>query len=152
MVDDTEVPADEINFPVFVDLATFGSDFWSGVQADGDDIRVTSGDGQTELPYDLVSFDSVGETGELHFLADNLSGSATTTFYFYYGSSTASSYLTSDPFGRNAVWVDYEAVYHFAEASTLIGETFVDSTGNGYTLSIETDAIATSNWPAWASY
>ena len=124
----SEIDSSLTDFPVYVDLADLGSTFWNGVQTDGDDIRVTTADGQTELPYELVSIDTGGETGELHFKAPNLTNSANTTFYIYFDNPSASGYAATDTFGRNNVWTNgYEAVYHFP--------TTIDSTGNGYTLS-----------------
>jgi len=62
--------------------------------------------------------------GELHFLADNLSTTSTSTFYIYYGNPSASAYAVTDTYGRNAVWTSYGGVWHLADVST-------DSTSNG---------------------
>ena len=143
-IDSDEVPGTLTNFPVYVDLSHLGSDFWDDVQVDGDDIRVTKSDGQTELPYELVAFDASAKTGELHFLADTVSGTASTTFYLYHNNPSASAYAAVDTYGRNAVWSEYEAVYHFEEDPTAVTNTIVDSTGSGYDLLVEGAGLSSS--------
>ena len=108
--------------------------FFSLVNSNGSDIRITESDEQTELPYELVRIDAGSQTGELHFKAPSLLLSTTTTFYLYYGSSTASAYADTDTYGRDNVWTnDYRAVYHFdlAEGGTGQANTYTDSSGNG---------------------
>jgi len=143
------VDADNINsrldnYPLYVNLADLGPDFWSGVQSDGRDIRVTQGDGASELPYDLVEIDTVAQTGELHFLADSIDSTTDTTFHIYYDNPGASTYAAGDTYGSHAVWQAYEAVYHFSDDPTTIGNTIVDASGNGKDLIVENDALATT--------
>jgi hypothetical protein len=134
-VQSAEVDANVSNFPVYVDLADLGADFFSNVNADGGDIRVTNSGGVTEMPREVVDISTGGQTGELHFRADSLSSSANTSFYIYYGNSGASDYAVTATYGRNNVWSNsYEAVYHLEEetAGTGTANLYVDSTGNGY--------------------
>jgi hypothetical protein len=121
------------NFPVYVNLADLGSTFWSGVQSDGRDLRMTTADGVTELPLELVAIDTGSETGELHFRADTIASSTDTVFYMYFDNPAATTRAVDDPLGRNAVWSNgYEAVFHLEESGTgALGE-YVDATGNGY--------------------
>ena len=50
-IENGQVDADLSDFPVYVDLANLGADFHANVSdANGGDIRVTAGDGVTELP------------------------------------------------------------------------------------------------------
>ena len=126
-IDADNIDADLTDFVMYVDLATLGSDFFTKVQSDGADIRITAGDGDTQLPRDIVSIDTSSGTGELYFKTDFISSSVDTTFYIYYGNATADPYDATDPFGSEAVWTDYAAVWHFAEGS---GTTAFDSTGN----------------------
>ena len=71
-----------------------GADFFANVESaggdDGGDIRVTTSNGTTELPRQVVSIDVGSETGELHFEADSLSSTQPTDFYIYYGNVAAS--------------------------------------------------------------
>lgn len=116
------------SFPVYVDLADLPSDFHTNVKADGCDIRVVESDETTETAFELVAYASSTDTGELHFLADSLSSSATSTFYIYYGNSGASCYASSTTYGAQNVWTSsYQAVYHLEVLTD-------DSTSNTYTL------------------
>lgn len=115
------------NFPVYVNLANLPTDFHTNVKSDGCDIRMVESDETTETPFELVSYSSSTDAGELHFKADSLDYAATSTFYLYYGNSGASCYAVTDTYGRNAVWSGYLAVYHLQSLTA-------DSTSNGRTL------------------
>ncbi|MFQ5922269.1 MAG: LamG-like jellyroll fold domain-containing protein, partial [Anaerolineales bacterium] len=133
-VQSSQVDANVSNFPVYVDLADLGADFFSNVNADGGDIRVTNSTGTVEMPREVVAINTGAQTGELHFRADSLSSSANTNFYIYYGNSGASDYAVTATYGRNNVWSNsYAAVWHLEEeaAGTSTTNLYVDSTGNG---------------------
>lgn len=116
------------NYPVYLDLSELPAEFHTNVKSDGCDIRVVESDETTETPFELVEYDSTGDTGELHFLADSLSYTATTTFYVYYGNSGASCYGVSDTYGTYNVWPVYTMVLHMTGASAT---DIDDSSGNG---------------------
>ncbi|MCA9359562.1 hypothetical protein KC850_00815, partial [Candidatus Kaiserbacteria bacterium] len=123
------------NFPVYVDLSTLGDDFWSNVESDGKDIRITTADGSTETAYDLVAINTGAKTGQLHFLAPSLSNASDNTFHIYYGNSGATAYAPGDTYGRENVWInDFIATYHLEEDSAGAGNSglYVDSTSNSY--------------------
>lgn len=115
------------NFPVYLNLDDLPGDFWTNVQADGDDIRLVEADEVTETAFELVAINSGGTAGELHFMADNLSTTSTSTFYLYYGNPAASAYAVTDTYGRNNVWSGHRAVYHLEDLTQ-------DSSGNAYAL------------------
>ena len=128
IVDNAQVPTSVTDFPVYVNLANLPDAFFSGVQTDGDDIRVTSANGVAELPFELVAIDTVSKTGELHFKA-NLSSTTDSGFYIYYGNGVTSGYTATSTYGRNNVWTNgYEAVYHLG---TSPAANMIDSTSNG---------------------
>ncbi len=130
----TSLFGDVYDFPVYLNLSDFSSSFFNSVQSDGGDIRITTKNGQTEVPYELVSIDTNAETGQLYFKAPSLLTSTTSEFYMYYGSSTASSYDVTDTYGRNNVWTNnYLAVYHLEESQSGSGNVnlYVDATGQG---------------------
>ena len=102
-VQNSQVDANVSNFPVYVDLADLGANFFTNVNADGGDIRVTNSDGLTEMPREVVDVNTGAQTGELHFRADSLSSSSPTSFYIYYGNSGASDYAVTATYGRNNV-------------------------------------------------
>ena len=132
VINSAQVPTTVTDFPVYVNLANLPTTFFSSVNASGTDIRVTTSDGLTEVPYELVAIDTVAKTGELHFKAPTVSSSTNTTFYIYYGNGTASAYSATSTFGRNNVWTNgFEAVYHLGTNPTSV---LVDSTVNGRNL------------------
>lgn len=131
----SEVDATLSNFPVYVNLADLGADFFANVQSDGDDIRITTADGQSELSREIVSIDTGAETGELHFKADSISSSVDTTFYIYYGNAAAPGYVADDPFGSESVWTNgFILNYHLEEDASGNGNAglYQDATSNDY--------------------
>ena len=137
IIEASQIPSDLTDFPIYVDLADFddGGDFFEEVQSDGRDIRVTTDDGETEVPFELVSI-STGATngGELHFkAAGTLSSSTNTTFYVYYGNSTVSAYPEDYAYGAQNVWdSNYQAVYHMNQDPSGGAPQILDSTANSF--------------------
>lgn len=117
------------SFPVYLDLDLMPAGFWSNVSATGSDIRVVESDETTETAFDLVSFATTTTQGELHFMADSLGTTSTSTFYVYYGNPAASAYTATSTYGRNNVWTTYNAKWHLSESSG----NATDSTSNGNT-------------------
>jgi len=124
-VNATKVSADLTDYPVYVNLADLGSNFFSNVKSDGSDIVITSSNGTTKLSRELVSIDTTAQTGELHFKATSLSSSTDTDFYCYYGYASASE--TND----TTTWdSSFMGVWHLEESGNgTVGE-FKDSTSN----------------------
>jgi biopolymer transport protein ExbB len=125
-IDYTKVGASVTNFPVYVNLANMGSDFFAKVQNGGADIRVTDEDGTTELPREVVTC-VTGEvtSGELWFKAGAPSNATNTSYYIYYNNAAATEPAVSDTYGRNAVWSNgFLAVYHLAT------DSYISSTGS----------------------
>lgn len=113
------VDDDLTNFPVYVDLDDLNSHFFSNVESDGSDIRVTQTDGVTEVPIELVSINTGGTAGELYFRANSLSSTTDSTFYIYYGNSAATAHGVTDPYGARNVWSNgYVLVAHMADVTT----------------------------------
>lgn len=116
------------SFPVYVSLNDMPAGFWSNVKSDGGDVRVVESDETTETAFELVTINTASSTGELHFLADSLSTTSTSTFYVYYGNAGASGYASSSTYGSQNVWnSNYKAVYHLKDGTTL---SATDSTSN----------------------
>lgn len=139
----SQVDSDLSNFPVYVNLSDLGNDFFADVQSSGADIRITTSDGETELPREIVSIDTGAKTGELHFKADTISSSADTTFYLYYNNSAASGYAANDTYGAENVWTNnFIATYHLEEDASGRGNTglYTDSTANSYAADDEIDS------------
>jgi hypothetical protein len=111
-VNSKEVAQDINNFPVYVNLADLPQSFFQNIKSDGGDIRITTGDGKTELPYELVAIDRDSQNGEMYFQALKLSQSEDTDFYIYYGNDNAKSYDRSKDYGSEKVWMDYASILH----------------------------------------
>src|SRR5690606_38973349 len=116
----------------YVDLSDLPSEFWTNVQSDCDDVRITTSDETTEVPREIVSCDGDTDTGELHFKAPSLANATDTTFYIYYGNSSATDYATDATYGAENVWSNgYAGVWHLEEDPGGTAPQIVDSTGNG---------------------
>lgn len=125
IIDKTKVSGTQTDFPVYIDLADLSPHFWDNVSSTGADIRVYKSDNTTEVPVEVVAIDTDEETGTLFFKGD-ISSSADTTFYLYYGNASATLPSASSTYGSQNVWSDYVGVWHLNEDSTTKG----DSTGN----------------------
>jgi len=130
----SEVSSTLTDFPVYVDLSDLPAAFFTNVQSDGGDIRVTESDGTTRCATELVAINTGSSTGELHFLASSISSSSDTVFRIYYdgGGSTLSQPGVATTYGRNAVWSDYVGVWHMGDDPSGTAPQMVDSTGNGH--------------------
>lgn len=129
-VDSTLVEDTVTDFPTYINLADLPTGFFNAVQSDGDDIRITEADGVTEVPFDLVSINTGGETGELHFKAD-LSSTTDAEYYLYYGNATATGYSPSATYGSRNVWTSsYSLRYALDDNPAGASPQFTDSTSN----------------------
>jgi hypothetical protein len=122
------------SFPVYIDLSTLPSEFWTNLHDDcGADLHVQNNDGD-EIPFDLVYISKVSQKGTL-FVKTNLSSSSSTIVWICFGSSVYTRVAPTATNGRNAVWSDYHRVFMF-------GDSLTDRTGSGETL----------NFPASINY
>ena len=121
-IDHTEVAANATDFPVYVDLSDMNADFWSTVANGGGDIRIFKSDGTTELAREVVSCDTSGETGELHFKYTGTLSSSVDTEIQIHADGSSSDYAVGATYGRNNVWSDYFAVFH-GSATNSVGST-----------------------------
>lgn len=116
------------DFPVYVNLADLPASFFTTVQANGADIRITKSDQDTQQAFELVNIDTANGTGELWFKAELLSSNQDNVFYIYYGNPLAEAYSRSDEFGSEQVWSNnFSAVYHMNQDPTGL---ILDSTKN----------------------
>jgi hypothetical protein len=137
-IDADKIDSDLTDFPVYVDMSTLPNEFFSGVRSDGGDIRMVKNDLTTELPREVVSIDTSGQTGELHFKADFISSTTDTVFYLYYGNANANDYNEYEPYGAWNAWNDgYKGVWHLGELT--------DSTKYNYDLSTYGSATTEAN-------
>jgi hypothetical protein len=133
-IDHTKVGADQTDFPVYIDLSILSSEFHQHVnQTDARDIRITKGDGTTELPREVVGYNKSTKTGEVHFkYTGTLSSTTDTDVYIYYGNATAADYAAAATYGKNNVWdSNYKGVWHLTETSMGTADEMKDSTSTG---------------------
>lgn len=130
-VQNSQVDADLTNFPIYVDLSLLPAGFHTNVnQTDGRDIRVTTADEVTEVPREVVFYNSSLDKGELHFKG-NVLDATNVDFYIYYGNATASEPAASDTYGKYNVWdSNYKVVYHMQEDPSGSSPQVKDSTSN----------------------
>ncbi|MFC1647242.1 DUF2341 domain-containing protein [Patescibacteria group bacterium] len=128
--DSDEIGEGLTDYPVYIDLEHMPNHFHTHVnQTDARDIRVTKADGKTELPREVVSYDSSAKSGQLHFKYSGiLSNTKDTDVYIYYGNKTASDYSESATYGAQNVWnSNYVGVWHLEEPDSSLR---YDSTSN----------------------
>ncbi len=125
-VDATQV--DEVFSLLPIYTSKLNMHYFDHAKAGAADIRITRADGTTEVARYAVAHDATARTGCIiaNVLAD-VSISTNTDYYVYYGNSAASDYATSDTYGRDAAFGDYEGAY-------MPGMTTADLTGGGRTL------------------
>jgi len=124
-IDHTKIGTGGVSdFPVLLTEANIPADFWSQVASDGKDIRVTDSNATTVLKNQVVSVDTTGHTMEVWFKAPSLSSDADSTFYLYWGNSSATMPSAAD---QQAVWSNgFAGVWHMNQASG----NATDSTSN----------------------
>jgi hypothetical protein len=113
------------NFPLYVRLADMPLEFWDKVSKDGGNIRVTDLSG-APLAMDLAIFEPHSKKGTL-FVKTNISAAGGATVKVRL-EKDAERLPFNDPYGRNAVWADFDYV-------TLFGFDVRDRTGNFETTS-----------------
>ncbi|MCE2929410.1 MAG: DUF2341 domain-containing protein, partial [Candidatus Caenarcaniphilales bacterium] len=131
-INKSQVNGSVTDFPVYIDLNSFPNSFFTNAKNDGSDIRITTSDGATRVPVELVSYSAPTTNGELWFRAPSLSSSTNGTFYVYYGNSNAIATAPNSTYGSQNVWSNgFVAVYHM-NALTNGTASVLDSTSSAY--------------------
>lgn len=129
-IDYTKVStANQTDFPVLLSNGNFLDDCYANTQSAGQDLRFTSdAAGATELPFEIVSWNTGAKTAEVYVKIPTLSYTANTIFYVWYSNAAASAYGETDTFGKHNTWdSNFDFVHHMNGAS----ETALDdSTSN----------------------
>jgi hypothetical protein len=140
-VNASDVPATQTDFPAYVALDRLGITTLAEAQS----VRVYADEAKTtEWAREIVS------ATEMHVKIPSLT--STTDIYVDYDGVRA-DYAVTDTYGRNAVWSDYAAVWHFQSdatdstgnysAGTVTGATnSAQKIGNGYSFDGTNDKIA----------
>lgn len=116
-VNPAQVPSTQTDFVAYLDLSLLPSSFFSSVQSDGSDIVVTSSDETTQIPHELVSLNTTGNTGEMHIKIPSVSGTVATDLYLYYGNASASNSSSVN------TWSEYQGVWHLDEPAASTSST-----------------------------
>ena len=90
--------------------------------------------GSTQLPCQIVTCvtnATAGNTEFESFIRFPTYASGTREVYAFWNKAGQSQPLVGAAFGRNAVWIDYNRVYHLNEAVSTATGNYVDSSGNG---------------------
>jgi len=117
-----KVVSTQSNFPVYVDLDRLGIT----TLAEANSVRVYADSAKTtEWAREIVS------ATEMHVKVPSLTS---TVEIFVDWDGVRADYAVGATYGRNAVWTDYLAVYHFENTN------WTDSTGNGNDLSASASA------------
>ena len=114
-----------------IDLSNAPSGFWSTVKSDGADIRVTQSNGTTEVARDVISIDTTEETGLLRIDTGDISTSADTDYYIYYGNSSATEPAAGSTYGQYNAYDDKMILVseYFGDVSDRTGNLSPTSTG-----------------------
>lgn len=125
MVDNSFQDYDLTDFPVMVKLTAANFDF-SHTKSDGSDIRFTTDDGTTLLPFELDYYNQSESSGTFWVKISAIDGLATENIYVYYGNAGASA--GESP---TTVWANsrFKAIYHLNDSA--MGDTRMrDSKGD----------------------
>jgi hypothetical protein len=93
----------------------------------GDFVAYTDSTKATQLPVEVVSF-VTGASPSIEVWVKRTAATGNTIYVEADAVQTAQPAVTAT-YGRNAVWSDYEYVYHFSD--TVASAVLTDSTGNG---------------------
>lgn len=125
----------QTDFACYVDLsklpAGFATNSISSTGHDGKEIRITTSDGTTEVPREIVVANTSTPTGEIHFKC-TINNATDTDYYLYYGNSAAGDYATNATYGARNVWDShYITVWHLKDGATLSGADSTASVNTG---------------------
>lgn len=127
------------DFTLLINIANLSSDWKSNVQSDGADIRLTKGDGTTELAYDLIdwAYNAGSPTGWIRVKWSGTlaaSGTQNVRVWVGYTGGTATAYDASETYGSDsaydAFWKAYWASISVADR-TSNGNNITNTTGVG---------------------
>lgn len=121
----------------------------------GGDVRVSTDEaGANQIPIDVVSWDTTGETCQVWYLADNVDSVSPTDLYVWGDNAGDSQPAVGAAFGRNAVYQDRDRVFNYSSppASGVLTDSSGNSDANEYAPNnsfTANDAVTLNNRPAW---
>jgi biopolymer transport protein ExbB len=81
--------ADDV--PVLIRLSLANFQYFNNLKPDGSDLRIIADDDSTPLAFHIERFDSQAQIALIWVLLPKMSGGGKTSFYLYYGNSSAST-------------------------------------------------------------
>ena len=157
------------NFSVLLTEANLPSEIFDEANADGSDIRFSSDSaGSTQIPFDLIRFDTSGDTAIIRVKVPSLSDSVNTSIYVWYGNSAATALATNDTYGQynayDSNWIGYwpleespdggsgcilnrisNALHGTPAGATSSGDLVAAKVGNGIDLDGSADLVDVAN-------
>jgi hypothetical protein len=134
MVTGSASGSNQSNIQLVYDLADAPAAFIAALQADGDDIRVTQGDGTTQEPFVVKNFNKGAGTGQVIFNASSLVTGGS-NFYLYGGNGSVSSLPRSHTYGSdNVPSPNTSGLWMLDEDPSGTPPQIVDLTANAYDL------------------
>lgn len=131
------------NYPALIMQSNLPVELFTLAKADGSDIRFTSDSaGTTLLPREIAYYDNISSRAEIWVKIPSLTTGSNITIYIWYGNAAGNEPAFTDSDGRNSVWSDYRAVWHF-NGTTGTANKLLDSTGNGWNFT-EVGAVAST--------
>lgn len=132
------------NFPILITLDHLNTEVvdagaYSALNGGGD-IRFSSdAAGNSPLAIEIVEFVTSATPAnrrcQIWVKVPSLSATSDTTIYIWYNKAGETQPATTDPYGSQAVWADYEAVWHMENNPGGTAPQIPDVTGNGHDLS-----------------
>ena len=129
----TGVTAAVTNFPLLVYLTSSNAaTVFAQGRSDGFDVRFTTSDGITDLPFQRQSFNSSAQTAEFWVLIPSVAANpATTSIRMYWGNAGAGDVQNPSMTFDTAAGYNYRAVWHMSAA---VGSNEPDATQSGHDL------------------
>ncbi len=125
VVNPTMTAADLTDFPLLVSITDSSHGVFSGAASPlGHDIIFTTADGVSVVPHEIESFNASGGSQLAAWVKTNVSSTAPTTLYMYYGNHDGVDYQQV-----SGTWNSgYRAVHHFQGDPLGTSPQFSDST------------------------
>jgi len=102
------------NQVALIEMADLPATYHSNTRGDAFDTRFSSADKTTAIPHDLEYYDGANDIGWVWVFVDDLSSSADTDIFIYYGHSTATDGSSEDTW--DGTGADYLGVWHMGDA------------------------------------
>lgn len=107
----------------------------TAAKADGGDVRFSSDkDGNTELPFEIVSFTNTGtaasSSAEIWVKIPSVNNSTDTVIYLWWGNADATPYQATGTYGKYAVWQSsFVGIWHLDGSGAAAESTSNQNTG-----------------------